>query len=47
MGSIFRLVVVLRENELLQEAIAEAEMELVRFREDWMKWRDIVLPTVF
>jgi len=41
------VVEVLRENELLQEAIAEAEMELVRFRADWVKWREIVLPTVF
>lgn len=36
-----------RANEILQEAIKEAETELERFRADWMKWKEIVLPTEF
>jgi len=36
-----------RENELLQEAIKEAEEALVKFRVDWLKWKEIVLPTNF
>lgn len=41
------IVTVDRDNEILQEAIAEAEKNLESFREDWMRWKDIVLPTEF
>lgn len=40
-------VTIERQNEVLQQAIQEAKTELVRFRNDWMKWKDIVLPTDF
>lgn len=36
-----------RSNEILQEAIAEAKTELVRFRADWLAWRQTILPTNF
>jgi len=37
------IVVVNRENELLQEAMKEADEALIKFRADWLKWRDIIL----
>lgn len=40
-------VEVLRENEILQEAIKEAETELEKFRADWLKWEELVMPTQF
>lgn len=40
-------VEVKRENELLQEAVKEAMESLLRFRADWLAWREIVLPTEF
>jgi len=40
-------VVVERSNEILQEAIAQAMEALLIFREDWMRWKEIVLPTEF
>jgi len=40
-------VTVSRDNEIMQEAIAEASCELVKFRADWKKWKEIVLPTEF
>ena len=36
-----------RSNEILQEAIKEAERGLDDFRALWMRWKDIVLPTDF
>lgn len=36
-----------RSNEVLQETIKEAEEALHLFREKWMRWRDIILPTNF
>lgn len=36
-----------RDNEVLQEAMKEAEEALVSFRADWLKWKEIVLPTSF
>lgn len=36
-----------RENEILQEAIKEAEDGVVAFRANWLKWKEIVLPTAF
>lgn len=41
------VVTVERDNELLQEAIEEAETELVKFRADWQKWKEQILPTEF
>jgi hypothetical protein len=31
----------------LQEAVTEAEVKLVKFREDWLRWKEIILPTEF
>lgn len=36
-----------RENEVLQEAINEAEKALVTFRSKWLAWKEIVLPDNF
>lgn len=36
-----------RDNEELQEAIRQAEESLIKFRADWMKWKEIILPTDF
>lgn len=36
-----------RDNEILQEAIKEAEEAIVAFRADWLKWKEIVLPAAF
>lgn len=36
-----------RENEILQQAIQEAEEKLIEFRSLWMKWKKIILPTNF
>lgn len=41
------VVEVFRNNELLQEAMAEARTALIKFRSDWLKWRDIILPSNF
>lgn len=40
-------VEVIRDNELLQEAMKEAETALLSFRADWLKWKEIILPTEF
>ena len=36
-----------RSNEVLQEALADYEDELLVFRTKWIAWREIVLPTNF
>lgn len=36
-----------RSNEILQEAVKEAEEALLKFRADWLAWKEIVLPTEF
>lgn len=36
-----------RSNEILQDAIKEAEEALVKFREDWQNWKEIAYPTEF
>lgn len=41
------VVEVFRNNELLQDAMKEARAELVKFRADWLKWRDLILPNNF
>lgn len=41
------VVTLSRENEVLQEAIAEAEAGLISFRERWMRYKELVLPTDF
>ncbi len=41
------VVEVFRDNELLIEAMKEAHEELVRFRSDWIKWKEIILPDNF
>lgn len=41
------IVTVERSNEILQEAMKEAREELIKFREDWLKWEAVVLPTHF
>lgn len=35
------------ENEVLQEAIHEAKVALKAFREKWLRWEEVVLPTNF
>lgn len=41
------IVSVNRTDELIQSAITEAKSELLLFREKWMKYRDIALPSNF
>ena len=41
------IVEVERSNEILQDAINEAKRELVKFRADWLAWKEIVLPANF
>lgn len=40
-------VTVKRENELLQEAVKDEMEALLKFRADWLAWKEIVLPTEF
>lgn len=40
-------VEVSRDNEILQEAVSEAMEALLKFRADWLAWKEIVLPTEF
>lgn len=40
-------VTVLRENELLKDAIEQAKQELWAFYADWQRYKEIVLPTNF
>ncbi|HEC33015.1 MAG TPA: hypothetical protein ENI63_02020 [Candidatus Kaiserbacteria bacterium] len=35
------------KNEVLQEAVFDAEKALKEFREKWLRWRDIILPSNF
>lgn len=46
-GAKLYIVEVERKNEILQEAIKEAEDALEVFREQWLSWAEIVLPTEF
>lgn len=46
-GAKVYIVEVNRDNELLQEAITEARMELDSFKLQWDKWAEIILPTEF
>lgn len=41
------IVTVERKNEILQAAVAEETAALLKFRADWLAWREIVLPTEF
>lgn len=41
------VVTIERDNEILQEAIKEAEAALIQFRADWLKWKEIILPSKF
>lgn len=41
------IVEVERSNPLLQEAMEEAREALIKFREDWLRWKEIVLPSNF
>lgn len=41
------IIKVERDNPALQEAIMQAKEELVRFRKDWLSWKEIVLPSNF
>lgn len=40
-------VVVQRNHLLVQEAIQQATVELARFREDWLAYKEVVLPSNF
>jgi len=41
------IVTIDRDNEILQEAMAEAKITLAKFRSDWLKWKEMILPTEF
>lgn len=41
------VITIERDNEILQEAIKEAEVALVKFREDWQNWKEVIYPTEF
>lgn len=41
------IVEVERSNPLLVEAMEQARTALVKFREDWMRWKEVVLPSNF
>jgi hypothetical protein len=41
------VITVKRSDPLMQLALQEAEIELERFRKDWIKWKQIVLPVSF
>jgi len=41
------IVIVERSNPLVQEALKEVRSELVKFRADWVKWRDELFPSNF
>lgn len=41
------IVTVKRSDPLMQQALQEAETELERFRSDWLRWKEIVLPVSF
>lgn len=41
------IVEVKRENELLQEAVAEAEAGLASFKDTWDRWKEVVMPDGF
>lgn len=41
------VIEVRRDNPLLQEAIREAKEELVRFREEWIRYKQVVLVSNF
>lgn len=36
-----------RDNELVQKELKVIREELVKFRADWLKWQDIVMPSNF
>jgi len=41
------IVTVKRSDPLMQQALAEFEAELIEFRKNWLKWKEIVLPVSF
>lgn len=41
------IITIERDDPELQTALKEVEEALVKFREDWMKWQEIVLPSKF
>lgn len=41
------VVVVDRDNELMQKAINETKEELIKFRADWLNWKAIIAPDNF
>lgn len=41
------IVEIERSNEIMQDAINEAKKELLKFRADWLAWKEIVLPSKF
>lgn len=41
------VITVNRENPELWEALAQAKEALIKFREDWLAWKEIILPTEF
>lgn len=41
------VVEVYRNDPLMQEALQELHEAMIKFRADWMRWKEIVLPTNF
>lgn len=41
------IVEVKRDSEQMQEAINQAREALIKFRADWLRWKEIVLPSNF
>ena len=46
-GAKLYIVTVEREEEEMKTATKEAEDQLVKFRAQWMKWEELVLPSNF
>jgi hypothetical protein len=36
-----------RDDMQLQEALTQAEEALIKFRADWLRWKEVILPTEF
>lgn len=46
-GAKMYVVEVERSNELLQDALKDVRQSLTHFREDWLRFKEVVLPTQF
>lgn len=41
------IVVINRDEPLVEEAITETKEALIKFREDWINWKKVILPSNF